>query len=62
MHVGHRRRGRAAITILLDEIHALRPAQRKKIENRKRDYVNLVRFTLEDVRTGRQRDRRAGIE
>ncbi len=45
------------ITILLDEIHALRPAQRKKIESRKRDYVNLVRVTLEELKAaGRLRD------
>jgi TetR/AcrR family transcriptional regulator, cholesterol catabolism regulator len=45
------------ITILLDEIHALRPAQRRKIENRKRDYVKLVSGTLRELKAaGRLRD------
>ncbi len=45
------------ITILLDDIHALKPRQRRKIEERKRAYVDLVRGTLEQLRdAGRLRD------
>ncbi len=45
------------ITILLDDIHALAPAQRRKIETRKRAYVDLVRGTLEELKSkGRLRD------
>lgn len=45
------------ITILLDDIHALAPAQRRKIEARKRAYVDLVRGTLEELKSkGRLRD------
>jgi AcrR family transcriptional regulator len=45
------------ITILLDEIQALRPAQRRKIEARKRAYVNMVRGTLAELQAlGRLRD------
>jgi AcrR family transcriptional regulator len=45
------------ITIMLDEIHALRPAQRRKIEKRKREYVDLVRETLVELKAaGRLRD------
>jgi AcrR family transcriptional regulator len=45
------------ITILLDEIHALRPTQRRKIENRKREYVKLVSGTLKALKgAGRLRD------
>jgi AcrR family transcriptional regulator len=45
------------ITILLDEMHALPVPQRKKIEQRKRRYVDLVRDTLIELESaGRLRD------
>ena len=47
----------AWITLLLDELHALPPAQRRKIEGRKRHYVDLVRDTLKQLQAaGRLRD------
>lgn len=45
------------ITILLDDMQALPAGQRKKIEQRKRRYVDLVRGTLVQLKTaGRLRD------
>ena len=45
------------ITILLDEMHALPAPQRKKIEQRKRGYLDLVRGTLAQLKSaGRLRD------
>jgi TetR/AcrR family transcriptional regulator, cholesterol catabolism regulator len=45
------------ITILLDEMHALPSGQRKKIERRKRRYMELVRDTLRELEAaGRLRD------
>lgn len=38
------------ITILLDEMHALPMPQRKKIEQRKRRYVDLVRNTMVELK------------
>jgi AcrR family transcriptional regulator len=45
------------ITILLDEMHALPPAQRKKVEQRKRRYLDYVKGTLIELKkAGRLRD------
>jgi AcrR family transcriptional regulator len=45
------------ITILLDEMHALPAPQRKKIEQRKRAYLDLVKGTLVQLKAaGRLRD------
>jgi AcrR family transcriptional regulator len=45
------------ITILLDEMHALPAPQRKKIEQRKRRYVDMVRGALLELQAlGRLRD------
>jgi AcrR family transcriptional regulator len=45
------------ITILLDEMHALPASQRKKVEARKRRYLDLVRGTLVELKkAGRLRD------
>ena len=45
------------ITILLDEMHALPAAQRKKVEQRKRRYVDLFKGTLIELRkAGKLRD------
>jgi TetR/AcrR family transcriptional regulator, cholesterol catabolism regulator len=38
------------ITILLDEMHALPAAQRKKLEQRKRNYLDLVKNTLIELK------------
>ena len=47
----------AWITLLLDDIQALPPALRKKVELRKRGYVDLVRNTLKQLQAaGRLRD------
>lgn len=49
-HSGH-------VTQLTDELQALPPVLRKKIERRKRDYVDLVRGTLLELKAaGRLRD------
>jgi AcrR family transcriptional regulator len=45
------------ITILLDEMHALPAAQRKKVEQRKRRYLDFVKGTLIELKkAGRLRD------
>ena len=50
-------RARGAVAFLVDETRALPPAQRKKVEDRMRIYVSLVRDTLAELRkTGRLRD------
>lgn len=43
-------RGQGAITILVDEITALTPAQQRKITARKRDYFDKLRGTLEQLK------------
>ena len=46
----------AWITVLLDEMHALPPALRRRIEQRKRRYEDLVRDMLRQLqRAGRLR-------
>lgn len=50
-------RARGAVTHLVDEVRALPPAQRKKIQKRMRIYYDLVRDTLAELKTaGRLRD------
>lgn len=39
--------GNNPVTIVVDEVGGLTPAQRRKIDQRKRDYVELIRNTLE---------------
>ena len=49
--------GNNPVTIVVDEVAGLTPAQRRKIDQRKRDYVELIRHTLEQLkRTGRLRE------
>jgi len=49
--------GNKAITILTDEVDALKPKHRKQILDRKRAYFELVRGTLDALRVdGRLRD------
>jgi TetR/AcrR family transcriptional regulator, cholesterol catabolism regulator len=42
--------GYNAVTIVVDEVAGLTPAHRRKIDQRKRAYVDLVRETLEELR------------
>jgi AcrR family transcriptional regulator len=49
--------GNKAITILTDEIDGLKPKHRKQILDRKRDYFELVRGTLDELQSqGKLRD------
>ena len=41
--------GHNAVTIVIDEVSGLTPTQRRKINQRKRAYVNLVRETLGEL-------------
>jgi AcrR family transcriptional regulator len=41
--------GNNPVTILVDEVAGLTPAQRRKIDQRKRAYVNLIRDTLKEL-------------
>jgi AcrR family transcriptional regulator len=43
-------RGQGAITILVDEITALTPAQQRKITQRKRGYFDFLRGTLDELK------------
>jgi AcrR family transcriptional regulator len=50
-------RGQGAITILVDEITALTPAQHRKITSRKRAYFNYLRDLIDQLkREGKLRD------
>lgn len=50
-------RGRGAITILVDEVTALTPAQQRKITQSKRKYFDFLRGTLEELKAaGKMRD------
>jgi len=44
--------GQGAITILVDEVTALTPAQQRKITQRKRAYFDFLRGTLDELRAG----------
>ena len=43
-------RGQGAITILVDEVRALTPAQQRKITQRKRGYFDFLRSTLDELK------------
>ncbi len=45
-------RGQGAITILVDEITALTPAQNRMITRRKREYFNRLRDVLNELKAG----------
>src|SRR5215210_3279235 len=50
-------RGQGAITILVDEVTALMPAQFRKITHRKREYFDYLRALLEELKSvGRLQD------
>ena len=50
-------RGQGAITILVDEVTALTPAQQRKITQSKRKYFDLLRGTLDELKSaGRMQD------
>lgn len=44
------RQGNNPITIVVDEVAGLTPAHRRKIDQRKRDYVDLIRETLTELK------------
>lgn len=44
-------RGQGAVTILVDEITALTPAQNRKITRHKRAYFNFLRATLDELKS-----------
>lgn len=44
-------RGQGAITILVDEVTALTPAQHRKITHRKRAYFDYLRDTLDELKS-----------
>jgi AcrR family transcriptional regulator len=50
-------RGQGAITILVDEVTALTPAQQRKITQRKRAYFDFLRGTLDELKAaGKMQD------
>lgn len=50
-------RGQGAITILVDEVTALTPAQQRKITKSKRKYFDFLRGTLDELKgAGKMRD------
>lgn len=50
-------RGNNPVTIIVDEVAGLTPAQRRKINQRKRAYVELIRQTLDELKgEGKLRD------
>jgi AcrR family transcriptional regulator len=50
-------RGRGAITILVDEVTALTPAQQRKITQSKRKYFDFLRGTLDELKAaGKMQD------
>src|SRR6266852_5244394 len=56
-HASIATQGRGAIAQLVDEVRALPPAARKRVEERMRAYVDLIRGTLVELRSaGRLRD------
>lgn len=54
MHARIVTRGEGAVTILVDEARALTPAQNRKITQRKRAYLDLLRATLREMKGERQ--------
>jgi AcrR family transcriptional regulator len=49
--------GNNPVTIIVDEVAGLTPAQRRKLDQRKRAYVDLIRETLEELKAnGELRD------
>ena len=54
MHARIVTRGHGAVTILVDEARALTPSQNRKIVRRKRDYLDFLRSTLEELKSERK--------
>jgi AcrR family transcriptional regulator len=54
MHARIVTRGEGAVTILVDEVRALTPAQNRKITRRKRAYLDFFRATLEQMKAERK--------
>ncbi len=51
MHAQLVTRGDGAVTILVDEARALTPVQNRKVTKLKRDYLDYIRDTLDELRT-----------
>jgi AcrR family transcriptional regulator len=57
MHARIVTRGHGAVTILVDEARALTPAQNRKVTRKKRQYFDLLRSTLQEMKDqGKLRD------
>jgi AcrR family transcriptional regulator len=54
MHARIVTRGHGAVTILVDEARALTPAQNRKVVRRKREYFDLLRATLREMKSQRK--------
>src|ERR1700730_7885525 len=57
MHARIVTRGHGAVTILVDEARALTPAQNRKVTRKKRQYFDLLKATLQEMKdAGKLRD------
>jgi AcrR family transcriptional regulator len=57
MHARIVTRGHGAVTILVDEARSLTPAQNRKVTRKKREYFDLLRDTLQEMKdAGKLRD------
>jgi TetR/AcrR family transcriptional regulator, cholesterol catabolism regulator len=54
MHARIVTRGNGAVTILVDEARALTPAQNRKISRRKREYLDFLKATLQEMKDARK--------
>jgi len=54
MHARIVTRGHGAVTILVDEARALTPAQNRKITRRKREYLDFLKATLQEMKDARK--------
>jgi AcrR family transcriptional regulator len=54
MHARIVTRGNGAVTILVDEARALTPAQNRKITRRKREYLDFLKATLQEMKDARK--------
>jgi AcrR family transcriptional regulator len=54
MHARIVTRGHGAVTILVDEARALTPAQNRKITRRKREYLDFLEATLQEMKDARK--------
>src|SRR5438874_2114975 len=54
MHARIVTRGHGAVTILVDEARALTPAQGRKVGRRKREYLDFLKATLQEMKDARK--------